>query len=137
MTEPKKPLRWQDLTGQERYQVIELMRRPEVNIQELCRTFGVSRQKLYRAAEQADKAAVSALEVKPRGRKPVAEPVRQAQELATRNKDLAKQLEKMTQRYEVAQTLLDLQRQLDRGEPLPGEKKTLRQPGRPIIPFGS
>ena len=62
MTEPKKPLRWQDLTGQERYQVIELMRRPEVNIQELCRTFGVSRQTLYRAAEQADKAAVSALE---------------------------------------------------------------------------
>ena len=64
----EKSLKWQQLSGEERYRVIELLRKGEVEIKELCRTFGVSRQTLYRAAEAADQASVAALTPKRRGR---------------------------------------------------------------------
>jgi transposase-like protein len=129
--EPKR-MRWQDLDGAERYRIVELMRSGEVEIHQLCRTFGVSRQTLYRAAEAADSAAVAALTRKPRGRKPEPVTTKQLKELRQQKKQLERELHQMSQRYEVAQTLLDLQRQAQRKE-LPGpEKKTphrLRRPG--------
>ncbi len=123
-------VRWKDLSGQERYQVITLMRKGQVEIKELCRSFGVSRQTLYRAAEAADKASVTALTQKPRGRKRQPASETQLKDLQTQKKKLEKELNQMSQKYEIAQTLLDLQRQAERGELLPGEKKTFRSPGR-------
>lgn len=123
-------VRWKDLSGQERYQVIALMRKGQVEIKQLCRSFGVSRQTLYRAAEAADKASIAALTRKPRGRKRQPASETQLKDLQTQKKKLEKELNQMSQRYEIAQTLLDLQRQAERGELLPGEKKTLRSPGR-------
>ncbi len=69
MDEPVKPVTWKGLSGEERYRVVELARQDETSIRELCRTFGVSRQTLYRALEAADRASVEALTPKRRGRK--------------------------------------------------------------------
>ena len=60
MANEKPRVRWQDLNGEERYRVIELMRQGGVEIKELCRSFGVSRQTLYRAKEAADQADLRA-----------------------------------------------------------------------------
>ena len=121
-TTPK--LKWQDLDGEQRYRAIELLRSGKVEIKGLCRTFGVSRQTLYRAAEAADKASVDALTPKPRGRKPQPKSRKQIQDLEQQARTLQKDLERMSQKYEIAQALLDLQRKAERGERLPGEKKT-------------
>ena len=125
MAEDPKQLKWKDLDGQERYRVVELIRKQEVQIQDLCRTFGVSRQTLHRAVAAADQAAVEALKIKPRGRKPEPTTRRQVKNLEKENQRLEKDLHQMSQRYEVAKALLELQRKAERGEPLPGEKKTL------------
>ena len=115
-------MKWQELSGEERYRVVELARVGEVSISELCRTFGVSRQTLYRALEAADRAAIDALEPKRRGRKPRPESQVRAQELETEREDLHKELSRWRQKYEVAKTVLDLQRRMERGESLPGEE---------------
>jgi len=125
MVEDRKQLKWKDLNGQERYRVVELIRKQEVQIQDLCRTFGVSRQTLHRAVAAADQAAIDALKSKPRGRRPEPAPDKQVKDLTKENHRLEKDLHQMSQRYEVAKALLDLQRKAERGEPLPGEKKTL------------
>ena len=125
MVEDRKQLKWKDLNGQERYRVVELIRKQEVQIQDLCRTFGVSRQTLHRAVAAADQAAIDALKSKPRGRKPEPATGKQVKDLTRENHRLEKDLHQMSQRYEVAKALLDLQRKAERGEPLPGEKKTL------------
>lgn len=125
MAEGRRQLKWKDLDGQERYRVVELIRKGEVQIQDLCKTFKVSRQTLHRAVAAADQAAVKALTSKPRGRKPEPATGKQVKELAKENRRLEKDLRQMSQRYEVAQALLKLQRKAERGEPLPGEKKTL------------
>lgn len=124
-------LRWQDLSGEERYRVIELLRKGEVAVKELCRTFGVSRQTLYRAAEAADQASVAALTPKRRGRKPEPANQKQLSQLESQKKALQKNLERMSQKYEIAQALLDLQRKAERDERLPGEKKNRRSKKRP------
>jgi transposase-like protein len=136
MDDDHKRLRWQDLDGQERYRVIELLRRGEVELKELCRTFGVSRQTLHRAAREADRASIEALERKPRGRPPVPATEHQMKDLQQQRRSLEKQLKQMMQRYEVAQALLDLQRKADQGEPLLPEKKTPR-PAHGPDPTGS
>lgn len=118
--------KWKDLSGEERYRVVELARKGEVEIKDLCRTFGVSRQTLYRALEAADRASVAALTPKRRGRKPRPVPTKKLEKVETEKAKLEKELKRMSQRYEVAQALLDLQRKAERGERLPGEKKTLR-----------
>ena len=124
--EQQKRLRWQDLSGQQRYQVIELLRKQEVSVVELCRTFGVSRQTLYRAAEAADRASIAALTPKRRGRKPTPASGQQLRQLTSEKTKLEQELGQMRQKYEIAQALLDLQRKAERGERLPGEKKTVR-----------
>jgi transposase-like protein len=117
-----EPMRWQELSGEERYQVVELARKGEISIRELCRTFGVSRQTLYRAMEAVDRASIEALEPKKRGRKRRPEAQVKAEELQQKTTRLEKEMDRWRQKYEVAKTILDLQRRMDRGEPLPGEE---------------
>jgi transposase-like protein len=113
--------RWQELSGEERYQVVELVRQGETSIQELCRTFGVSRQTLYRAMEAVDQASMAALEPKRRGRKPRPESEVLREELENEKAELQKELTRWRQKYEISKTILDLERKVERGESLPGE----------------
>jgi transposase-like protein len=122
-------MKWQELSGEERYRVVELARKGEVSIRELCRTFGVSRQTLYRTIEAADQAAISALGPKKRGRKPRPPSEVKTEALETEKAGLEQELARWRQKYEVAKTILDLQRKAERGEALPGEegKKSSRK----------
>jgi transposase len=115
-------MKWQELSGEERYRVVELARKGEIPIRELCRTFEVSRQTLYRAMEAADQASMAALEPKRRGRKPRPQSEVQREELEQEKADLQKEVARWRQKYEISKTILDLQRKVDHGEPLPGEK---------------
>ena len=127
MDEQAKQLKWQELSGEERYRVVELARKGEVAVSELCRTFGVSRQTLYRAMDAADRAAAEALEPKKRGRKPRPTSEVRTTELEASNTELHKELEHWKTKYQIARTMLDLERKLERGESLPGEKGKKRR----------
>jgi len=122
-SEPSSQLKWRDLDGRQKLEVVDLARRQGVPIAELCRTFGVSRQVLHRAMKAADEAAVAALSPKPKGRRPAPASQKELQALQARNKELEKELEQQRLKYRVAEALLELQRKVDRGERLPGEKK--------------
>ena len=130
-SETSRQLKWRDLDGQQKYEVVELARKQGVQVKELCQAFGVSRQTLYRAMEVADKAAIEALSPKPKGRPPVPLPQKDIQALRVRNKELERDLKRQKLKNEVAQALLDLQRKADRGQKLPGGKKTGRKPVLP------
>jgi transposase-like protein len=117
-----EPMRWQELSGEERYEVVELARKGEITVRELCRTFGVSRQTLYRAMEAVDRASIEALEPKKRGRKPRPQAEVKSEELKQKATRLEREMDRWRQKYEVAKTILDLQRRMDRGEVLPGEE---------------
>ena len=119
---------WKNLDGHQKYEVVELARRQGLPVTELCRTFGVSRQTLYRAMETADQAAINALSPKPRGRPPVPMSQKEILALRTRNKELEQDLKQQKLKNEVAQALLDLQRKAERGQSLAGEKKPGRRP---------
>jgi transposase-like protein len=114
LDEPKRTLKWKELSGQERYRVVMLARKGEVAVGELCKSFGVSRQTLYRAMEAADQAAMEALEPKKRGRKPTPVSEVQTKELSASNASLQRELEHWKTKYEVAKTFIELERQLDR-----------------------
>ncbi len=122
MDEPARMLKWKALSGEERYRVVEMARKGQVAISERCETFGVRRQTLYRAMAAADRASAEALELKPRGRKPKPANEVRTTELEAGNAELSKELEHWNTKYQVARTMLGLERKLDRGEPLPGEK---------------
>jgi transposase-like protein len=113
LDEPKRALTWKELSGQERYRVVMLARTGEVAVSQLCKTFGVSRQTLYRAMEAADQAAMEALEPKKRGRKPTPVSEVQAKELTVSNAGLKKELDHWKTKYEVAKTFIELERQLE------------------------
>ena len=133
MDEPARTLKWKELSGEERYRVVEMARKGQVAISELCQTFGVSRQTLYRAMAAADRASTQALELKPRGRKPKPANEVRTTELEAGNAELSKELEHWKTKYQVVRTLLDLERKLERGESLPGEegkKRTPRKKGK-------
>ena len=127
MDEPVMTTPWKELNGQERYRIVELARKGRVAISELCKTFGVSRQTLYRAMEAADLASAEALEPKKRGRKPRPAIEQQTTELKAGNAELQKQLKHWKTKYQVARTLLDLERKLERGEPGERGKKGRRR----------
>jgi transposase len=116
-------MKWKDLGGEERYRVVEMVRKGEVSVKEICETFGVTRQALSRAVEKADQAAVEALEPKKRGRKPKTLEEAEVIELAKRKSSLESELEHWKTKYEVAKTFIELERKLERGEELPGEKR--------------
>lgn len=114
---------WKDLSGEERYRVVQMARKGEVPIQELCKTFGVSRQTLSEAMEKVDQAAMAALEPKSPGRKgpsPEAAALGQAKKATTA---LEKDLEHWKTKYEIAMTFVELHRKVLDGEPLPGEEE--------------
>ena len=129
-------MKWEKLSGEERYRVVELARSSQVDKAELCRTFGVSRQILNRAIRHADEASVSALEPKKAGRPGKSAEDAELTELKADHKKLQKKLKEAEQRAEIAKAFLELERKLERGEPLPGEeaaagkKKRLRKPPR-------
>jgi transposase-like protein len=127
LDETAKTLKWTELSGEERYRVVEMARKGEVPLNELCKTFGVSRQTLYRAMEAADRASAEALEPKKRGRKPRPASEVRTTELEASNAGLHKELEHWKTKYQVARTMLDLERKLDRGQPLPGEEGKKRR----------
>ena len=139
LDEPAKTVKWKELSGQERYRVVEMARQGELAVSEVCRTFGVSRQTLHRAMKAADRASAEALEPKSRGRKPGILGEIRASELAASRAELQKELEHWKTKYQVARTLLDLERKLDRGEALPGEKggKRRRKTGEDQAGHGS
>ncbi len=128
MDEPARMLKWKTLSGEERYRVVEMARKGQVTMSELCETFGVSRQTLYRAMAAADRASAEALELKPRGRKPKPANAVRTTELEAGNAELSKELVHWKTKYQVVRTLLDLERKLERGEPLPGEEGKKRRP---------
>ena len=130
-SENANQLKWKDLDGEQKYEVVELVRRQEVSVTELCATFGVSRQTLYRAVETADRASMKALAPKPKGRPPVPATQKEIQALRKRNKELEQDLKKQKLKNEVAKALLELHRKVERGQKLPGEKKTGGQPELP------
>jgi hypothetical protein len=82
----------------------------------------VSRQTLHRAIKAADRASAKALEPKSRGRKRKRASEIRASELEASRVELQKELEHWKTKYQVARAFLDLERKLDRGEALPGEK---------------
>ena len=125
MDEPIRALKWKELSGQERYRVMMLARKGEVSVSKLCKTFGVSRQTLYRAMEAADQAAMEALEPKKRGRKPIPVSEVKTKELIASNAGLKEELDHWKTKYEVAKTFIELERQLDQKSSLGGlgEKK--------------
>jgi transposase-like protein len=125
LDEPKRALTWKELSGQERYRVMMLARKGEVAVGELCKTFGVSRQTLYRAMEAADQAAMEALEPKKRGRKPTPVLEVETKDLTASNAGLKKELDHWKTKYEVAKTFIELERQLEEKRTLSGrgEKK--------------
>jgi transposase-like protein len=123
--------KWKDLTGEERYQVVEMALAGKAEVAELCRTFEMSRQTLYRAMDKASKGAAEALEPKLPGRKSQPLSEQKVSELQKDKSRLEKELKHMTQRYEVAKTILELERKIAKGESLPGEtprgKKVVRR----------
>ena len=123
--------KWKEMTGEERYQVVEMALSGKAEVAELCRTFEMSRQTLYRAMEKASRGAAEALEPKSPGRKSMPLSEQKVSELQLDKIRLEKELKHMTQRYEVAKTILELERKLAKGESLPGEtprgKKTVRR----------
>jgi transposase-like protein len=116
-----RAMRWKELSGEERYRVVELARKGETPLRELCRSFGVSRQTLYRAMEAADRAATEALEPKRAGRKARSASEVRTAELEAEKAELERERKRWQQKYEVAKAILDLQRRAERGERLPGE----------------
>jgi transposase len=115
-------MKWKDLGGEERYRVLELARKGEMSLKQICETFGVSRQVLNRAMEKADRASVEALEPQKPGKKPKAPQAVEIEQLAARKTDLEKELQHWQKKYEVAKTFLELERKLERGQRLPGEQ---------------
>jgi len=114
-------MKWKELSGEERYRVVEMLRKKEVPIKEICETFGVSKQTLYRAAHKADEASMAALEKQTPGRKGKTPDQEEVAALSGEMEDLRKELEQWKTKYEVAKAFLDLERKYDRGEPLDEE----------------
>ena len=114
-------MKWKDLSGEERYRVVQMARQGEVPVGELCRTFGVSRQTLRNAMAKVDQASMEALEPKIPGRK--GRPKEEQELISTRKEKalLEKDLDHWKQKYEIAMTFVELHRKLLNGEDLPGE----------------
>jgi transposase-like protein len=114
-------MKWKDMDGQERYRVVEMARKGQVPIKEICETFSVSRQTLYRAMEKADEVSIQALRPQKAGRKGKSEQQQALSTLTSEKSELEKELMHWKTKYEIAKTFLDLERMYDRGQPLPGD----------------
>lgn len=109
-------MRWKDMTGEERFRVVEMARQGERSIVEICRTFEVSRQTLHKAMEQASRAAMKALEPQKPGRKAKSEEQLRIGELEQKTTGLEKEVSHWKTRFEVAQAFIDLTREAEQKE---------------------
>ena len=127
-------MQWKDMTGEEKYRVVEMARKGEKPIKEICRTFGVSRQALSKAMEKVSQAAVDALEPKKPGKKARTEQDQEISILSRRHTSLEKELSHWKMRYEVAQAFIDLTRGDERRQRREGKKKKRRRPEKEVLP---
>lgn len=116
-------MKWKDLSGEERYRIVEMARKGEVPVKQLCRTFGMSRQTLNVAMEKADRAAMEALEPKKAGRKGRSKEQIDITKLNKQKNLIEKDLDHWKQKYDIAMTFVDLHRKILDGQNLPGEEK--------------
>jgi transposase-like protein len=130
MADEQRPRRWQELTGADRWEVIQQARRKEIPVTDLCRMFGITRQTLYRAMEAADQAAQDALAPKSPGRKKKPASELEVASLQEKLSAQQKELARWQQKYEVLQTLRKLEQKLAKGERLPGEPREKKRRGR-------
>jgi transposase-like protein len=110
LEEEQKMTEWKDMTGEERYRVVEMARSGAMQLKDICETFQVSRQMLDRAIAKMEEAAMEALEPKAPGRKPATEEAQRITELLKKAFSLEQDLEHWKKRYEVAQTFIDILR---------------------------
>ena len=130
-SETSNMLEWKNLDGQQKYEIVELARKPETSVTDLCKTFQISRKTLYRAMDIADAAAAAALTAKPKGRPPNPVMQKEVKDLHVRNRKLESDLKRERLKNEVAQALLELHRKVDRQERLSSGKKTRGKPNLP------
>lgn len=109
-------MNWKKMTSEERYRVVEMARKGEKSLTDICETFGVKRQTLTRAMESAEQAAIQALEPKKPGRKGKSEEEKRIMELSKQQSSLEKEVEHWKTRYEVAQTYIDITREEEESE---------------------
>jgi transposase-like protein len=122
-------MKWKDLSGQERYHVVQMAREGKVPIKALCRSFGVSRQTLKTAMDKADHAAMEALTPKSPGRKGKSKDRAQAEAMKQENGALQKELDLWKQKYEVAMAFVDIHKKLLNGEAFSEDRKEPKRCG--------
>ncbi len=125
-------MQWKEMTGQERLNVVEMARKGDMPIKEICRTFGVSRQTLNKAMDKAAQAALQALEPKRAGRKARPEQEQEVLGLLKKTKTLEEEIKNWKTRYEVAQAFIDLSREQERQERRKDKKKKRPKPSRTV-----
>jgi transposase-like protein len=123
-------MKWKDLSGQERYHVVQMAREGKVSIKELCQSFGVSRQALKTAMDKADHAAMEALTPKSPGRKGKSKQQVEAETMKQEKDELRKELDRWKQKYEVAMTFVDIHKKLLNGEVLSEDREELKRSGK-------
>jgi transposase-like protein len=101
-------MKWTEMNAEERYRVVELARKGEQSMAEVCETFGVSRQTLHKAMTAAQEAAIAALAPKMPGRKGPSEEAQKITELSKTQSSLEKEIHHWKTRYEVAQAYIDI-----------------------------
>ncbi len=123
-------MKWKEMSGEERYRVIQMARKGEVSMQELCGMFGMSRQTLSEAMEKAERAAMKELTAKRRGRKGATQETAALVEAKKAKAELERELEMWKTKYEIAMTFVELQRKVLDGEALPGEEVGKKRKGK-------
>jgi transposase-like protein len=123
-------MKWKDLSGQERYHVVQMAREGKVSIKELCRGFGVSRQTLKTAMDKAEHAAMEALTPKSPGRKGKSKQQVEAEAMKQEKDEIQKELELWRQKYEVAMAFVHIHKKLLNGEALSEDRKEPKRSGK-------
>jgi transposase-like protein len=108
--------KWSEMSGEERYRVVELARSGTVSMSELCESFAVTRQTLGRAMEKAEEAARAALEPGKPGRKGKSAEAERITELSKKQSSLEKEVESWKTKYAVMKRFADLARKQVEGE---------------------
>jgi transposase-like protein len=108
--------KWTEMSGEERYRVVELARSGTVSMSELCESFAVTRQTLSRAMEKAAAAARSALEPGKPGRKGKSEEEERITELSKKQSSLEREVEQWKTRYAVMKKFAELAREKVEGD---------------------
>ena len=101
-------MKWTEMNAEERYRVVELARKGEQTMTEVCETFGVSRQTLHKAMSAAQAGAIAALAPKASGRKGPSEEAQKITELSKTQSSMEKEIHHWKTRYEVAQAYIDI-----------------------------